>query len=143
MKLLFSVITYIFVAGLSCFAEVSAFNGHWWNSVSYDRQLGFISGESDCYMFELNLPRRYFRSADQTIKLLNRYYMKKENLDKSTKIALAFVAKEMKPYPDDQHDGAATHPEKHGYYDGLWWKGGDPKGSQLGFIEYPSEQLHS
>jgi hypothetical protein len=135
MQVSFSFIALAFLSTFLCHAGEPVFDGHWWNSANYDRQIGFLSGESDCYQYELRLPRRGSRSVYQKRILIETYYRKQENLNKSVKVAIESVAKDAQRMSEYPAEGGSPHLEKHGYYDGLWWKSSDPNGAQLGFVE--------
>lgn len=135
MKSLLCVLACIPVFGLLSHAADSHYDGRWWNEASDERQVGFLSGESACYQYDLLLQSRNLRSNYQAQKLLNAYYSREEKLSVSIQAAIAEVSKNLKPYVIEQAEGAQAYPEKYGYYDELWWRGGDAKGEQLGFIE--------
>lgn len=135
MRRILLVLTSMLMFALPSCAEDSVFDGRWWRLASYGRQIGFLSGDSDCSQYELRLSGLKFRSVYQQRELLEKYYSDDKNIRVSIRMASVRINKTLKPYKIENAEGAATHPEKHGYYDGLWWKGGDPKGAQLGFME--------
>lgn len=107
------------------------FDGAWWKSASRARQTGFLDGESDCHQYERKGVERGFRSVYQAADLLDDFYNKSERLGVPVRQALTMINVPSSPKPR----GGSAHPEKHGYYDGLWWRGAGPEQGGLGFVE--------
>lgn len=116
-------------------AEEPVFDGRWWGRATYGRQIGFLNGNSDCSQYELRQTDNKFRSIKQQRDLLETYYSDRAHIRIPIMEALSRISKGLKPYIIEHAKEADSHPEPHGYYDGLWWRGGEPKDEQIGFVE--------
>lgn len=108
------------------------FDGLWWNSKPLERRLGFLAGESDCHQYETRGRDRGFRSIQYAQDRLDAFYAQRSN----QKILIGHALAKTRPNPDRAvRQGGDPHLEKHGYYDGAWWRSVEPKAGRLGFLE--------
>lgn len=125
----------VLILALPSRGEDPAFDGRWWRLASHGRQIGFLNGVSDCHQYELRRRDGKFRSIKQLRDLLEQYFSDNANTLTPIRVAIAEIGKNLQPYMIEHAEGADTHPDRHGYYDGLWWRGGGPKDEQIGFVE--------
>ncbi len=112
------------------------YDGGWWLSVSSAEQSGFLDGLADCYGFELKGKFRYARSAQENQQFVTRFY--DDPYRRKLPVFEVFLQALDHPSEVKRPEGGEVWDEPHGYWDGLWWKGGtEPELalSQKGFVE--------
>jgi hypothetical protein len=117
--------------------ERSKYDGQWWLSVSPKEHDGFVSGYYDCYTYEYKGPDKYTaKSFSEYGNLITGYY---KNDAAKQGVLVSEAMHELRDRPGEKASpGGETTPDKHGYFDGLYWKqisalGGKEK--QVGFVE--------
>jgi hypothetical protein len=126
-------LTFALVLALSCtVASAQDYDGRWWRSISQDERLGFLAGYTDCVVYESN--RREFPKVSRytTEPLITSYYARhpaEQNVPVGT-VLMQIAHEAVVP----EHPGAGeSWPEKHGYFDGEFWRQIGPSG-RLGFV---------
>jgi len=113
------------------------YDGNWWMSVSFDRQLGFYSGFDDCYTFDVKGPPLGPRSLGggryDYVPAISKYY-KSHKLDVHLSIPEVIARIRRTARPRAELEGGEIWNDKHGYYTGLWWRQGSDD-TRLGYIE--------
>jgi len=117
-------------------AQNSSYDGAWWQLRSAPEQEGFIFGFGDCYADPGGQKIRILLDDSEIRIAMGTYFQGHERLHTRP------VAQVLK----DIWSGHISVPEakraavgqgwreRHGYFDGLWWKGSSPT-EQLGFVE--------
>lgn len=111
-------------------AAADEFNGDWWERASYQRKIGFLNGESDCYQYVLKGQSRRFRSIQYTAAQLDRYYSSPNR----ESVPIQDALRELPPNPERAPSGGQSYFGRHGYYDGQWWLEVESEGHN-GFVE--------
>lgn len=111
-------------------------DGRWWLSISAEEQDSYLDGYGDCYVDSLKSKRPPDvdnQSLRQSISASYRSGKSKsaELVPAVMKRVWAANAGKKEPPPPE---GGETWPEPHGYFDGLYWKGGSGS-EKLGFVE--------
>lgn len=112
------------------------YDGYWWLSVSSAEQLGFLDGLADCYSFELKGKFGYARSTQENQQFVTRFY--DDAYRRERPVFEAFLKALSHPSEVKRPEGGEVWNEPHGYWDGMWWKGGmEPELTltQRGFVE--------
>ncbi len=121
------------------------FDGKWWAASFAEERSGYLNGYLDCYIYDAKAKSNSGGStiADFSNAIDEYYRTHRPTAPVST--ALKQIDRTAKPHPVPE--GGEKWTEPHGYYDGLWWRGGSPE-EQLGYVEgylscYSSEVLSS
>lgn len=117
-------------------AQSKSYDGIWWQSRTSPELEGFIFGYGDCYADPAGQRiRMSLDDADTRLAVSIFYQSHQKNLSRPA----AHVLKDVWAGHISVHD--ATRPalgegwrERHGYFDGTWWKGSN-NAEQLGFVE--------
>lgn len=112
------------------------YGGEWWLSRSSIEQRGYINGDADCYTSQLNGNLKSVAPTEKVEAFVNQFY------EDPTHWALPVSRVIRTFYSRDaaSHEATSTGGERwngpHGYWDGLWWKGGTiVRLTQLGYVE--------
>jgi hypothetical protein len=105
------------------------FDGFRWRSMSREERLGFLAGTGDC---EGGDGRRLVGSWYVALPLVSAHYARTP-ADRLRPIAEVLLAVEPQERPRVEL-GAELHPEKHGFFDGDYWRQADAA-HRRGFVE--------
>jgi hypothetical protein len=117
-------------------AQNQSFDGVWWQMRTAPEQEGFIFGYGDCYADSAGQKIRMVVD-DATMRIaVSTYYQGHQN---TRTRPVAQVLKDIWAghisVPEAQHAAAGEGwRQRHGYFDGLWWKGSSST-EQQGFVE--------
>ena len=114
----------------------STYDGGWWQMRTAPEQEGFIFGFGDCYADPAGQKIRILLDDAEIRIAMGTYYQGHERLRTRP---VAQVLKDIwsghVSVPEAKHAAVGQGwRERHGYFDGLWWKGSSPT-EQLGFVE--------
>ena len=112
------------------------YGGKWWLSRSSIEQHGYINGDADCYTSELHGELKGLASAEKVQAFVNQFYGDPTHWSVPVfRVIRTFDSRHATPHEPSSSEGEAWN-ETHGYWDGLWWKGGAiPRLEQLGYVE--------
>jgi hypothetical protein len=109
-------------------------DGLWWDTLSPAERSGYINGYEDCYVYDAKgIHTATGWTANHYVQAVEGFY--REHSDqRATPVSsvLKQINRTGKPRPIPK--GGEEWKERHGYYDGLWWRGSSPS-EQLGYIE--------
>ena len=113
------------------------YGGKWWLSRSSIEQRGYINGDADCYTSELNGKLEDLASADEVQKFVNQFYEDPPHWSVPLfRVIRMFDSRHAASHQAGKSSDGEVWNEPHGYWDGLWWKGGSiARLSQLGYVE--------
>lgn len=126
----------LLVCAGSLAALSKTYDGDWWDSLSSAEQEGFIFGYGDCYA----------DSADQRVRIsiddanmriaVGVFYQAHQKLrTRPVPLVLRDIWSGHVNVAETRHVVAGEGwRQRHGYFDGLWWKGSN-SAEQLGFVE--------
>ena len=109
-------------------------DGRWWAIISAEERSGYVNGFEDCYVYDAKgIHTATGWTAQQYVQAVSERYDRQPD---QRKMLVSEVLKEINRTGKSRpvHKGGEEWKEKHGYYDGLWWRGASADG-QLGFIE--------
>ena len=111
-------------------------NGNWWLSISTDEQESYLLGYGDCYVDSLKSKRPPYVENRKLAQLISADYrsVKVKNAELVPAIMKRVWALNPGKNAPPPTRGGETWTNPHGYFDGLWWKGGSDA-EKLGFIE--------
>lgn len=117
-------------------AQNNSYDGAWWQLRSAPEQEGFIFGFGDCYADPAGQKIRILLDDSEIRIAMGTYFQGHEKLHTRP---VAQVLKDIWSghisVPEAKRAAAGEGwRERHGYFDGLWWKGSSPT-EQLGFVE--------
>jgi len=117
-------------------AQSKSYDGIWWQSRTSPELEGFIFGYGDCYADPAGQRIRIsLDDADTSLAVSIFYQSHQKNLSRPA----AHVLKDIWAGHISVHNATRPAPgegwrERHGYFDGTWWKGSNNT-EQLGFVE--------
>jgi hypothetical protein len=117
-------------------AQSKSYDGIWWQSRTSPELEGFIFGYGDCYADPAGQRiRMSLDDADTRLAVSIFYQSHQKNLSRPA----AHVLKDVWDGHISVHNASHAAPgegwrERHGYFDGTWWKGSN-NAEQLGFVE--------
>lgn len=130
--LLWASCSYSSQTGTAKMTPEKHYDGNWWISVSPERQLGYLGGESDCHDFDLKAkPRTFPRTGAEARALIDDFYKKNPQL---RNLSVVEVRGRLHGKVSKAPPGGEVWNEPHAYYDGMWW-GSAPDDMRLGFLE--------
>jgi len=117
-------------------AQSTSYDGVWWQLRTAAEQEGFILGYGDCYADPAGQKIRMLLDDADIRIAVSTYY---QGHQKFRTRPVAQVLKDIWAGHISVHDAKRSAAregwrERHGYFDGLWWKGSNPT-EQLGFVE--------
>jgi len=117
-------------------AQNNSYDGAWWQLRTAPEQEGFIFGFGDCYADPGGQKIRILLDDSEIRIAMGTYFQGHEKLHTRP---VAQVLKDIWSghisVPEAKRAAAGEGwRERHGYFDGLWWKGSSPT-EQLGFVE--------
>jgi len=120
----------------SLHAQGQAYDGVWWQMRTASEQEGFIFGFGDCYADPGGQRiRMLIDDADMRIAVSTYYQGHQKSRARPVGQVLKDIWSGHTSVPGARHAGAREGwRERHGYFDGLWWKGSSST-EQLGFVE--------
>lgn len=112
------------------------YSGEWWLSRSSIEQRGYINGDADCYTSELKGDLKSMPPAEKVQTFVSEFYEGPTRWS----VPASRVIRMFGSHPTASHQasssGGESWNEPHGYWDGLWWKGGTiPRLEQLGYVQ--------
>jgi len=125
------------IAGIPLRAQTidppSRYDGKWWLAVSQIRRVGFIDGYADCSVADAKNKKLGNVSPSTFEPKVTKYFTSApSNFKIPASKALQSLALEE---PVAKYDPFAEHyPDKHGYYDGDYWRMMEPD-HRLGLVE--------
>jgi hypothetical protein len=125
------LIGWLWAATAFAHAPEPTYSGDWWMNLKDEHQLGFLSGEGDCYRYEGKGSARNIRSARQLQAALKEIIQGNPPLRQRS--VFAILGELRFPKYSTPKNGEYT-PGAHGYYDGDWWLS-SPAAARLGFVE--------
>ena len=116
--------------------QTKLYDGDWWHFLTSQEQDGFIFGYGECYSEPPGENIRVSLDDDNTRLEVAIFYQGHQKLRSRT---VAQVLKDIWSGHIPVHEAQHVTPgegwrERHGYFDGLWWKGSSSV-EQLGFVE--------
>jgi hypothetical protein len=130
------LLTSLLLIPCSLAAQSKSYDGVWWQLRTSAEQEGFIFGYGDCYADPAGQKiRMSLDDADMRIAV-GTFYQSHEKLRTRP---VAEVLKDIWAGHTPVHEARHAAPgegwrERHGYFDGTWWKGSNNT-EQLGFVE--------
>ena len=116
-------------------------DGHWWQSVSADQHTGFLAGYLDCAIYDAGQKQFAGASWDAMEPQMSSYYASHPtSLDQSVASVLPEFAGES---PAPKPGGGEKYPERHGIFDGEYWRQSTPDqrlGYLIGYLECQSKR---
>ena len=132
MKKLIAFFLVFWCAGVV--AETSrAHDGAWWISVSADRRTGFLAGYIDCAEFELGETQFAGVSWDAIEPEITNYF-NSQTQERGKAVTSELVRFVKKDKTGKNREGGEKYPEKHGIFDGEYWRQSTPD-HRLGFLD--------
>ncbi len=130
------LVMFVLLISSSVSAQSNVYDGGWWQMRTAPEQEGFIFGFGDCYADPAGQKIRILLDDGEIRIAMGTYYQGHERLRTRP---VAQVLKDIwsghVSVPEAKHAAAGQGwRERHGYFDGLWWKGSSPT-EQLGFVE--------
>jgi hypothetical protein len=130
------LVMFVLLISSSVSAQSNVYDGGWWQMRTAPEQEGFIFGFGDCYADPAGQKIRILLDDAEIRIAMGTYYQGHERLRTRP---VAQVLKDIwsghVSVPEAKHAAAGQGwRERHGYFDGLWWKGSSPT-EQLGFVE--------
>lgn len=111
------------------------YGGEWWLSRSSIEQRGYLNGDADCDTSQLNGKLGSVPPEEKVQAFVNQFYEDPTHWP----VPVFRVIRRFDSSDGTSHQvpsGGENWRESHGYWDGLWWKGGTiAKLSQLGYVE--------
>ena len=117
-------------------AQSKSYDGVWWQMRTASEQEGFIFGYGDCYAAS---PDQRVRVSldDQNLQIAVGVFYQAHQSQRTRPVAQVlrdiWAGHVSVPYAKQALPGGGWR-ERHGYFDGLWWKGSSNP-EQLGFVE--------
>ena len=109
------------------------FNGHWWLLLTQEERSGYINGDEDCYRFELDKIILPSKSADEISEFVTNFY--RNNIGNINESAFSVIRRaDIKMGNVAELKGGEVWKDRHGYWNGDWWRQGQPA-DRLGFVE--------
>jgi len=130
------VVSSLLFAPYSFPAQTRSYDGDWWQQRSSPELEGFIFGYGDCYADPAGQKIRMSLDDADTRIAVGIFYQGHQKLRTRP---VADVLKDIWAGHISVHEAKRAAPgegwrERHGYFDGLWWKGSS-SAEQLGFVE--------
>jgi len=132
----FGMLAVLLLVPGALFAQSKSYDGIWWQSRTSPELEGFIFGYGDCYADPAGQRiRMSLDDADTRLAVSVFYQSHQKNLSRPA----AHVLKDVWAGHIPVHNAMRPAPgegwrERHGYFDGTWWKGSS-NAEQLGFVE--------
>lgn len=119
-------------------AQVAKYDGQWWSKVSVREQEQFLWGYTDCEWDSLNRPapyagKYYLSYAKLRLEITKHYQMGQPHLKEPVGSVITTVLQHPNLNKRTPPEGGEAWTEKHGFFDGLFWKGGTIE-EQRGFV---------
>lgn len=117
---------------VSAEAPSSSFGRQWFANATRPEIGGFLNGYYDCLPDPAirALPGWSMSNSEMTDRIAD--YYAQHGADLSVAQVATAIAKASPGRTRDPH--AEAHPGRHGFFDGLWWKGGSDS-ERLGYVE--------
>jgi len=109
------------------------YDGHWWLLLTSEEQTGYVNGDADCYVFELDKKFNNSQSAPDVAELLTNLYRDNAK-ERSVSVYDAIRIVDSQSPLRQPAPGGEKWSERHWYFDGDWWRQGGPA-DRLGFVE--------
>jgi hypothetical protein len=113
-------------------AGSSSRNGHWWLVVSQERRVGFVAGYVDCDVYEAGETRLAEVSWEGLAVDVARV-LEAEPGGRGRPVSAALLERAPR-HKRSVLEGGETYPEKHGIFNGDYWRVAAPD-HRLGFVE--------
>lgn len=107
------------------------FDGNWWRSVGIAERTGFLAGYLDCDISDAGDTQMRYVAWNVVEPKITEYY---ENRPSERNAPVALVLGKLAPPGLHAGTGGEAYPEKHGIFDGEYWRQSMPQ-HRLGFIE--------
>jgi hypothetical protein len=114
-------------------SQITEYDGHWWLLLTSEEKSGYLSGDADCYRFELKKKFAYTKPAAEVEESITNLYRDNSD-DRSVPVYEAIRIADRQPALRPPARGGEVWNERHGYWDGQWWREGTPA-DRLGFVE--------
>ena len=126
----------VLLVGNSFSVQTKLYDGDWWHFLTTQEQEGFIFGYGECYSEPPGDNIRVSLDDGNTVLAVAIFYQGHQKLRTRP---VAEVLKDIWSGHIPVHEAQHVTPgegwrERHGYFDGLWWKGSSNV-EQLGFVE--------
>ena len=112
-----------------------SYDGNWWNELSKDERIEFYTGYLDCaaYDAEQDIPNPYW---DQVESEVTKFYNENTSeIEKPVIVVIRQLYATGKLKPREVTTGGEYYPEKHGIFDGEYWRQLYFENVKLRFIE--------
>jgi hypothetical protein len=116
-------------------SHLDGYNGQWWSSLTQNEKVQFVSGLSDCFIYDAH-GRHAVSPSSLAARKITDYYESHPNRSASSVLAVFHGL----------GDSAAWASERHGYFDGDYWRMLDNTGRHsfvLGYLACRSVYLHT
>jgi hypothetical protein len=120
------------MAAMATSHDEEAYNGWWWLHVPLEQQTGYINGDEDCYKFDMHKNLANSKSAREIAQIVTHFYETKGN--ENTSVFVALREADRHPSQEKSSINGEVWRERHGYWDGQWWREGSPF-DRLGFVQ--------
>jgi hypothetical protein len=114
----------------ACCEAAAAHDGAWWKSVSADEQTGFLAGYIDCAVYDQGRKQLAAASWDALAPQITKFYA--AHADKAAEPVASLLTQFGSRQPAAA-TGGETYPEKHGIFDGEYWRQATPE-HRLGYV---------
>ncbi len=125
----------LFLTLLLCsyaFAAAGSYDGKWWHAASKDERTGFLAGYIDCAVYEAGHNQLAGASWNVLEPKVTKYYdTHVSELQIPVESVLVKLGSQERP---QKNSGGENYHEKHGIFDGEYWRQSAPA-HRLGFIE--------
>jgi len=116
-------------------ANAISYDGKWWNEISEDERVEFLAGYSDCAVYDAGQPVRNNSFYQLEAEITKYYSENKSELEKPAITVLRHIYATGKLKPREPDYGGEHYPEKHGFFDGEYWRQLHFENVLLRFIE--------
>ena len=122
----------LFMCFVSACAGATSYDGKWWSAASKDERIGFLARYIDCAVYDAGQKSMNDASWDLLEPKITKIYRENtSDLKKPVAAVLLQLSTQRKP---QQSKNAENYSEKHGIFDGEYWRQ-LLDGERLGFIE--------
>jgi hypothetical protein len=122
----------LLLACVGMVAGQSSRSGHWWLEISQERRLGFVAGFVDCDVYEVGETRLAGLSWDDLA--IDMAQMLATDAGQRGHPVSAVLLERAPRHKRSVLEGGETYPEKHGIFNGDYWRVATPD-HRLGFVE--------
>jgi len=116
-------------------ARSAKYNGTWWLAQPREVQIEFVRAYGDCYVDTLGAPSPPPVDEYRLAEEITKYYRSGGSRSRLVASVMKLVWRRYKGYREPARpEEGEVWPEKHGFFDGLYWRQGKPA-ERVGFVE--------